>query len=360
MEDGGLYVAGQAIYWRQSNPMRGQLIAVRGFVDKDGSITSALGITPSFPGVFVGDGRPALDVEQITGPGTFEPGFIFTLGYRFRSGIAVEGSWTHMVDTRNSASATLAPLNNFGQFQENTFLFAPVFNYTANWFGPGNKKGNGNVGADSGIWNGANVMTEDFVQRFDMADLTVRYPLCEKEDCGWRMYGLFGARMVWFWERFRWETDAADVNGVTFPDDIANYTNVVSNRMYGLHVGIGNEWELCVTPIGAVAVSLDLEGALFLDFVKARAKYELGDFSASASRNRNFFELSPEVQAKLSFWWYPYQAVQVRMSYDVMAFFNTVAAPQPVEFNMGAMAPPWEDGIFRLIHGFSFGVAWSF
>jgi hypothetical protein len=361
-EDGGLYVAGQFIFWRMSNPMRDQIIAVHGFIDRDGSITNALGITPSFPGVFVGDKSIALSTEQVTGPGTFEPGFIFTIGYRFRNGVAVEGSWTHLQDTRNSASATLAlnPFQSPGTFQENTFLFAPVFNYTTVWFGPGNKKGNGNVGADSGIWNGANVMTEDFVQRFDMADITIRYPLCENENCGWRMYGLCGFRMVWFWERFRWETDAADVNGLTAPDDIANYTNVVSNRMYGLHIGLGNEWELCDTPLGAVAFSMDLGGALFADFVKARAKYELGDLSASAQRNRNFFELVPELQAKLSLWWYPYQSVQARLSYDVLAFFNTVAAPNPVDFNMGAMAPPWEDGVFRFIHGLSIGVAWSF
>ena len=50
-------------------------------------------------------------------------------------------------------------------------------------------------------------------------------------------------------------------------------------------------------------------------------------------------------------------AIQFRLSYDVMAFFNTVASPKPIDFNYGAIAPAWEEGTFRLLHGISIGMA---
>jgi hypothetical protein len=215
--------------------------------------------------------------------------------------------------------------------------------------------GIGNVGATFGIWNASSLMTIDFVQRFDSFELKARYPIQQTET--WRTYATFGPRIVAMWERFKWRTVAQDVNGVALLDDAANYTNVVSNRLYGVHVGCGNEWYLGLTPIGAWSFSLDLEASLYADFVKGRAKYELGDFSTAASRARNMFTLAPGLQGQINLWWYPYEAIVFRAGYDVMAFFNTVAAPQPIDFNYGALAPAWEKWQTRYLHGLNFGVS---
>jgi hypothetical protein len=361
MEEGGLYTAGEFLFLRQTNPMKTQVIAVRGVVDRDGSVTNTLGLTgPSGgPGSFIGSKEPALSTEQVGGPGTFEPGWRATIGWRFRSGIAVEFSWLQLAETRFSATASFQPGTAPGQNLENTFLFSPVFNYPLAYFGPLAEGANGfNLGALSGIWDGADLMTEDFVQRFHQADLLVRYPL-QQTEC-WRCYGLFGFRQVQFWERYRWRTVDANVNGIVVDNFAATYSNVVANNLWGLQLGCGNEWEVSETPIGAFSISLDLRAALFANYVTTQAKYELGDLSTAATRTRKFSKMTPELQAGVALWWYPYEAVQVRLGYDVMAFFNTMAAPNPVDFNYGSLAPPWEDGIVRVLHGCSVGIAFIF
>ncbi len=354
-EEGGLYVAGEFLFLRQTNPMKTQIIAVRGVVDRDGSVSNVLG-EGAGPGSFIGSRLPALSTEQVGGPGTFEPGWRATIGWRFRSGLALEFSWLQLAETRFSATASFQPGTAPGQNQEDTFLFAPVFNYPLSFFGPLSEGPNGALpGALSGIWDGASLMTEDFVQRFHQADLVARYPL-QQTEC-WRWYGLFGFRQAQFWERYRWRTVDPNRNGVVADNFAATYSNVVANNLWGLQLGCGNDWDISDTPIGTFAFSLDLRGVLFANFVTAQAKYELGDLSSAASRTRNFAKLTPELQAGAALWWYPYEAIQVRLGYDVMAFFNTMAAPIPVDFNFGSLAPPWEDGVFRIIHGLNVGIA---
>jgi hypothetical protein len=355
MEEGGLYTAGQFLFMHMSNPMQSQILAFHGVLDRDGSIGNN-----SFPGNFIGDHTAALETGQVSGPGSFTPGWTATIGWRFRNGLALEFSWMHLEEVHYSASANIPVLFNPGDIGQNNFLFSPVFNYPQNFTGPLVEVNNANPGAASGIWNGATQMTIDFTQRFDQADIAARYPLGQGEGSGWRCYGLFGLRMVAIWERFRWLTVDPNINGVAPSNFQATYSNVVSNRLWGAQVGWGNDWEFWETPIGSFSFSLDLHAALFADFVSTQAKYELGDLSAAASRKRNFSCLSPELQASLALWWYPYEAIQVRLGYDFMVFFNTYAAPYPVDFNMGAIAVPYEDGITRLIHGLTFGVGVSF
>jgi hypothetical protein len=357
LDRGGWIAGGEFIYFRQTNPLRSQLIGFRGLTDRDGSVSAALGI-PGGPGTFIGSRAPALDVDQVSGPGTFQPGFTAFFGYRFANGLTILASWMHLTEVQQSATAGLQPPTATGNFQEETFITSPVFNYPQNYFGPGNKVGIGNVGATSGIWNASSLQTESFIQRFEQIDIGARYPL-QQTEC-WRMYGLFGARAIIMWERFWWRTVSANVNGVVLDDWAAVYTNIVSNRMYGPQIGIGNEWLLGTSPIGAFACSLDLQAAALVDFVKGRAAYELGDRSTSAHRNRNFINLVPEVQGSLNLWWYPYAGIQLRVGYSAFALFNTMASQNPVDFNYGAIAPAFNDGITRFFHGLNAGIAFSF
>src|SRR5205085_5356963 len=109
------------LFYRQTNPIAHQVVAVRGLVDTDGSLQFARNVlnpnvidpatgqtiltvvpNPNFnitgapatfvvplapptpvPGAFLGTGTPALDTEQVKGPNSYQPGFGLTLGWRF-------------------------------------------------------------------------------------------------------------------------------------------------------------------------------------------------------------------------------------------------------------------------------------
>lgn len=348
-EDGGFFVAAEFLFWRQTNPIGDQTVAVRGFVDVDGSITGAP------PGTFIGSGEEALNTHQVSGPGTFQPGLNLTAGWRFRNGNVLTASWTHLWDARYAATATLVPPGyRVGAALENTFLFAPVVNYAPEYAGQDFNLAFGNPGATYGIWNAASVMQIEYLQRFDQGDITLRTPLWET--MGYRNYSLVGPRIVTMYDRFKWRTVDISFDGLAGPQDTALYINIVSNRLYGVHCGCGHDWFLGHTPVGGFAVSLETQAAFFIDFVKERAKYQLADKSTAASRSRNDYTFVPEVEAKFNLWWYPTEAIQVRVGYDVMAFFNTVSSENPIDFNFGTIDPHWNKWTTRLFHGINFGV----
>src|SRR5262249_1811918 len=155
---------------------------------------------------------------------------------------------------------------NVGTDFAESFLTAGVFNFPIDFSGP-KDVAVGNDGATFGVWNAASLMQVDFVQRFEMFDLRGRIPGFEDGE-SFRCYGLLGARLIWMWERFGWRTVDSDLTGVAGPLDQARYFNIVSNRMYGVNLGCGNEWKICETPIGAFAVELQVGASLLLDVVK--------------------------------------------------------------------------------------------
>src|SRR3954454_11859262 len=72
-EEGGFFCFLQGLYWRETRPLRNQVVAVRGFTDTDGSAT--LDGSLEAPGTFHGSLDTALDTRQLRGPGNFQPGF---------------------------------------------------------------------------------------------------------------------------------------------------------------------------------------------------------------------------------------------------------------------------------------------
>jgi hypothetical protein len=352
-EDGGFFTAIEFVYFQQSNPIGRQTVAVRGFVDDDGTNVPK-GHGPEAPGTFHGSGLEALNTRQLERTAdSFSPGFNLVGGYRFQNGWVFQVSWLYLLENRYTATASLIPQNHaVGPQLADTFLFSNVFNFTPNYAGEANRTGLGNPGSVFGIWNGSSEQSIELVQRFDQVDITLRIPVWQNDTH--RQYALFGPRFVGIWERFKWRTVSEDVTGISSSDDTANYTNTVSNMMYGVHVGGGHDWWLGNTPIGGFSVSLDGEAALFYDYVKERAQYALGDRSTAATHNRNTYQVVPELQAKLSVWYYPCQAVQVRLGYDVMAFFNTISSPEPIDFNFGTISPRYTS-TFRLFNGLSIG-----
>ncbi len=351
-EEGGFFVAIDGLLYKMTNPVVSQSVAVRGFVDVDGSITGVAGSQ-------VGSFTEALNTTQVSGPGTYQPGFNLTAGWRFENGITLMANWMHLWESRYSATASIIP-PGFAVQQDlsDTFLFSPVVNFPVEYAGQAQNVSAGNPGATFGIWNASGQMTIDFIQRFDYFDLTARVPLWETMSS--RSYVEFGPRIVWLFERFRWRTVSQDLNGLAAADDVANYTNVVSQRFYGAHCGAGHEWYLGSSMLGAFSVSVDGEFALYGNFAKLRPKYALGDKSTAASRAINDFTVVPEVRANVHLWWFPIEGIQVRAGYDIMAFFNTMAAKRPIDFNFGAIAPPYEKWVTRLVDGFNFGIAFIF
>jgi hypothetical protein len=370
MEDGGLFLAAEFVYFTQNNPLRSQLLAIRGFVDDDGSVTG------SVPGTFVGSGASALNVAQINGS-QWAPGLRLVGGWRFENGWALQFGWLHLQETRFEASAgIIPPSHQVGFGAADSFLFSPVFNFPADYAGPpqrvsriiqvptsslnntiATQNNQPNNGAVFGIWNGASNELITYVQRFDQFDLSLRAPLFQTEKI--RTYSLLGPRIVGLWERFQWRTVDIDIDGNTAPNWAASYTNTISNRLYGVFGGYGVDWYLGDTPIGGFAISLDAEAAVFYDFVKERAKYELGDRTTAASHNHNISSFVPEVAGNLNVWWYPWEAVQIRFGYSALAFFNTISSRQPVDFNFGSIAPKY-DHVNRLFHGFNIGIGFVF
>jgi hypothetical protein len=346
---GGLFTTGEFVFYRQTNPLEHQPIAFRGFFDATGQLTGRVG-------QFVGSAALALDARDAGGPGSYQPGFRVGIGYRFQNALSVEFSWMYLTTARYFHVATIIPpVFRLGTQLEETFITSPVYNFTNFYAGPAQDLQIGPPGGTYGIWNAADIMTIQFTQKTQQYELAFRTPIHETE-C-WRSYGLVGPRFFWIWERFFWRTEDQDFTGTASSLDVAHYTNIVSNRMYGVFLGVGNEWYLG----GGFALSCDLSASLYLDYVRERAKYELGekDFPGAVKRAKNDYALVPEVRANVNLWWYPIEGIQLRVGYNVMAFFNTIAAPHPVSFDPGALDPPWERRA-RFFDGLNAGIALIF
>jgi hypothetical protein len=344
---GGFYMGASFVYYRQTNPLEHQPIGFRGFIDADGSVTGT-------PGTLVGSGTLALDAKMAGGPGTYSPGLRTDLGYAWKDGTTISLGWLHLEDVKLFHEATIVPpLFNFGPTLADSFLFSPVFNFTNIFAGPQNKIATGAPTATFGIWDGADIMTIQFIQRYEQIEATLKTPIFYNDDFGYRMYGIIGPRFAWIWERFLWRTVNQDPSGNAGPTDIAIYTNIVSNRLYGVHTGVGNEWY-----IGhGFACNLDLECAGFLDAVKERAKYELGDKFQPGQIKRavSQYTVVPEFEARLNLTWFPLENFEIKLGYNFMSFANTIAAPHPVSFDVGALDPAWEHR-WRFYDGWEAGV----
>jgi len=210
------------------------------------------------------------------------------------------------------------------------------------------------------VWDAATMMTIKFEQRFQQWELNYRYPIFEGEDT--RCSALVGPRFAWIWERFKWRSVSfgSDTEGniTSGPSDVGVYTNIVSNRMYGVHAG--GQLEQYIGH--GFACILEVQGAAFLNGVKERAKYELEQKFAGLPENKNArkeFSFVPEVSAMLGLQWYPTEFVQFMLGYEVSAFFNTLGSREPVDFNYLSLQPRW-DHVNRIFDGFRFGMAITF
>jgi hypothetical protein len=346
---GGLYTAAQFLYWATNQPLRSQTVAQRGFLTIDNGLGNA-------PGTFFGSGAEALNVEQLTGPSTYQPGWEIAIGWRFEGGIAVELGWRHLVQANFHATAGLiSPNFVLGDALQDTFLFSPVSNFPSQWAGNNRNFTQGNIGTTFGIWNAASFMQINYTQRFDTYEVKARVPIFETADV--RTYGIFGPRIVWIWDRFNWRTIDANELGQSSPSTAADYNNMISNRMYGVHAGWGHDWFLGSTPIGGFSFTCEIEGGLYLNLAKTNAGYELEDRSISSTRSRRFSTLVPSAEGRIGLWWYPWEGISIQLGYDMMAFFNTISSHRPIDFNLGTVDPEYGHQFYRGFYGLHGGIS---
>jgi hypothetical protein len=205
-----------------------------------------------------------------------------------------------------------------------------------------------------GIWNGAAVQTLVLWQRFEQLQATYRKPFYETE-C-YRSSYLIGPRWTWIEDKFRWLTTDLDTNGQSSDVWVGSYNNIIDNRLYGFHVGLQQEWYLG----RGFACMLTTQGAAFLDVVREKINYSRGDrFGPENSRGRTLWRAVPEIEVTPSIMWYPLEGIQLNFGWSLLAFFNTVATPQPIDFNYSSLDPGIKD-ITRWFTGFSGSIAFIF
>ncbi len=342
IESGGFYTSFEYVMFRMTVPVSHQLIAIRGFFD------ASLGANA---GQFHGSGDAALYADDASGPGTWMPGWKFGVGWKFADGTVIDLNWLHIHEYTYHAFANVVPFafRLPSGNDADTFISSFVYNFGSDYSGPPSNPPN-----QYGIWNAANQMSVFFSQRYDQYDISWRETIMQ--DDMFRCYGLIGPRFAWIWERFLWRT--VDNNAQFTELDVGVYNNIVSNRMYGVHFGTGSDWWLG----NGFAATLEFQGTPYLDVVKEWAAYQLGDHLPLRRDKRSLTDwtMAGELEGSLALYWYPIQGVSARLGYNAMGFFNTKAAKDPVDFNLGAIAPPWKHEFFRLIHGFDVGFSITF
>jgi hypothetical protein len=362
----GPFVYTDIAYFTQTWTLGRQLVAWRGLVDTTGVITG-------LPGTFLGTGGAgarALSTDNF-GRTEYAPGVNLGVGWKFEDGSTVTARIMHISGQTFGASASLAtPFARSRPDLADTFLTAGVFNFPPQFAGPARKTAfegtflgrvvdeNDNVivdgtlipdGAFYGIWNGASNMSIEFKRWYTEAEIGGRTPLFESNTS--KVYGLGGVRYHMFMERFRWLTQSFDLAGNTGGRFEALYTNYLSQRLYGPYIGCAHDVYLKSN----FSLSVDLTGELLANFIKMRAKYELGDNTVQAKRSRNAIDLVPAVGGNVNLWWYPVRGIQMRVGYSANTFYNTRNMDEPISFNYGAIDPAYKTQYFRLIHGLNVG-----
>lgn len=387
----GFFTLADAVYYTGSWTLGSQQVAVRGLLDTTGQVTG-------LPGTLIGSGATALSTNEF-GRRSWSPGVNLGVGYKFDDGTTVHARILHTAGQTYTAGASLAtPFARSRPDLSDTFLVSGVFNFPPQYAGPRVKTAlegstvtpgfiisgqtitippftvNGVIfggrtitidgitvpartlgdGLFYGIWNGASNMTISYKTWYTEAEIGGRIPLFESNSS--RIYGMGGVRFHHFMERFSWRTESYDVNGVVTAQSVANYTNTLSQRMYGPYWGCGHEVYLGKR----YSLSADLHGGVFLDYIKERAKYELEDNSIANKRSLNKMQFVPTAGGNLNLWWYPVKGVQMRVGYMANTFYNTVRMSQPIGFNYGSPDPGYATQYFRLIHGLNVGIGLFF
>jgi hypothetical protein len=412
----GIYTAFEALIMRINNPLHTQVVGIRGIFDEagtiqgqgelvnvnDGRIATTPYITTLFgdrgvPGQFLGSGMGAMTTGDV-GDDKYEPGMRFTIGYRFRNGVAIEGNYWSLAATRHQSSAGIVPPRNFGgvgsQFYD-SFISAPFFNFTPYFAGPsfdvisntylltrpaganpvnlvtaGNQNGanqvittddvindlirfRGFVVPAYGIANGAELMEQSLRQRFASAELNARVPFCTAEVT--RTYGLIGVRYINFDERYRLRIVDMDIEGSSLAENAMQYENKISNKYYGGQAGIGTESYIA----NGFAITFEGKLGVLAENSRATVKVLREDLAVGLRKVDNQVNTTTMFQAGAYLWWYPMEGIQMRIGYEFLGILGSRRSPDPVDFDLGKLNPGY-DKLFLRVDGVTGGLAFIF
>jgi hypothetical protein len=355
-EEGGLFLASEFAMYNISNPLKNQRVAVSGFRILDNSLQNQGGF---IAGDFIGPGDERLNVQSLRDDTTFQPGFQFTIGWKFRDGASIDLSWMYLNENKFSNGATLLPQNGLvGSDLARTFLYADVYNLPLEYSGAPNRVFGASAFGVFGLWNGASVMTQVWRTRYQMWEINYKWDVIDDEY--FRLKGIIGPRFAWFWDKYKLTsvTYAFDNRTGGGPEDQGIYSNIVSNRMYGVHCGVqcdqylGGGWS-CIT---------EGQAAAFMDIVKERSKFETGAKYGGLPESkyaRTEFTVVPQLQASVGLMWFPWENIQLFGKFQGMVFFNTISAPRPMQFDYLRPRPEYESTI-RWLAGWQCGASIHF
>jgi hypothetical protein len=345
--DSGFYFGMEFVSLMQTRAIGNQTIARYGFYDLTGEVTGK-------PGSLVGGGAEAINPSMFKDK-TFQPGARVEIGYRFDDGSRIFANWLQLYDAHYTIGASqIPPLYRTRPDLADTFVSSPVYSFNSFFGGAQGKVTGVPDTAVFGIWNAATQMDVKFTQRFEQAQFGGRVPMFMTDYS--RVYGTGGFQFNWFFERFQWRTVSSDQAGNFTPQNVAFYTNTLSQRLYGPFLGCGHE----IFVANQFSLSCDLTGGLLMDVDKKRVKYILGDRTVQSKWGEDGFRLVPNANIAFDLWWYPIEGVQMRIGYQAMTFYNTEYMLDPVGFNFGNISPAYRFKAFRLVHGFNAGIGFFF
>lgn len=351
-KESGLYFAAEMLIFRTDNPLGRQVLAERGLMDVDGTISGT-------PGAFLGSRETVLKASD-AGSEKWSPGYRFTLGWRFMDDTSIYVSGFKMIENRSQASAGILPRNfNVNADFSNSFLFAPFYNFSTFFAGPDNdvlSQITSQPVAGYGITNAFEDIFLDFQQSMWSWEITGKFPVHLIEDV--RTYTLIGPRFMLLEESFKLKIVDLSLDGELLNTNVALYRNQWENRLYGVQHGWGIEKYLG----GGFAFTAEARVGIFFDDRKAVNRFERGDrgvHDVVQGRKINDAGVCPMFQVGLFLEWFPIDGVQFRAGYEFMGVFNTLRSSFPVDFNVGTLTPHYENKFWRL-DGFSVGVALIF
>ena len=418
-KDEGFYFSAEATVMRINNALRNQIVAQRGFIDRDGSIVGdpAGGTLDVFdtsdPPVYIttllasrgpagaiyGSQEVALQTNDVNRD-MFQPGTRLTLGYRLRNGMAIEASYLGITKARTSATAGIIPRSgSTAQDNADSHLYSNFYNFTPYYAGPSREMfsnvylgvippGSGifgaifidpipsdltNFGAFAvsayGITNGYERITISELLAAHTMELNLRVPVLQVE--GTRTYWTGGLRYLSTTERFRMVIEDMGFpdtfpsfppgNGFEQFNEVRNewgmrYTTKQKNLFYGLQTGVGGEAYL----MNGFAVSL--EGKIGLLAQQSRTSVTLKRLDSDIGlqkRTNNEFTMAPMFQGGAYLWWYAHEGITFRAGYEYLGILNAVRMTAPIDYGLGRLDPRPRKSLWSL-DGFSLGVSFTF
>lgn len=415
-KDEGFFFSAEAAVMRINNRMNNQVVAKRGFIDRDGSIVgnpdggiiNIFDTTPTYfttlfrergpAGAVYGSQDVALETGMLSAE-NFQPGSRVTIGYRLRSGTTFEFSYMGITKQRQSVTAGIVPGNgSTGADGANAFLFGDYYNFSPYFAGPTREiisnvylqpipPGTGanlqlatvpldlqNLGgfavAAYGITNGAEYWTMSELRSIHTMELNMRVPVSQFE--GTRTYWTGGLRYISFTERFRMTVedhgfpDALNtgipfqtgvIDSETRPEWSLRYTAKQKDLFYGVQTGAGGEAYL----MNGFAVSLDTKVGVLAQHSKTSTVLQRLDLinDIGNTHSTNLFNVAAMFQGGAYLWWYAHEGITFRVGYEYLGIYGARRLTDPIDYDLGRLTPNIRSGLLSL-DGFVMGVSFVF